>query len=168
MEFRTIEDILDFAIRREEAAAELYTSMAERVTRPEMREALISFAEEEQRHRQRLLKVKAGELPAVSREKIHDLRIADYVVQPEPTARMDYPEALRFAMNAEKAAFRLYSDLARSRPPTTPRCSGRSPRKRRSTSSASRSSTRTTSSRAGRRRPGAAAAHDLRTLIAAS
>ena len=116
MEFRTIEDILDFAIRREEAAAELYTSMAERVTRPEMREALISFAEEEQRHRQRLLKVKAGELPAVSREKIHDLRIADYVVQPEPTARMDYPEALRFAMNAEKAAFRLYSDLAEISP----------------------------------------------------
>jgi rubrerythrin len=116
MEFHTIEDILDFAILREEAAAELYTSMAGRVTRPEMREALISFAEEEQRHRQRLLKVKAGELPAVSQEKIHDLRIADYVVQPEPTARMDYPEALRFAMNAEKAAFRLYSDLAEISP----------------------------------------------------
>ena len=116
MEFRTIEDILDFAIRREEAAAELYTSMAERVTRPEMREALLSFAEEEKRHKQRLLKIKAGELPTVSREMILDLKIADYVEQPEPTSRMDYPEALRFAMNAEKAAFRLYSDLAEISP----------------------------------------------------
>jgi rubrerythrin len=116
MEFRTIEDILDFAIRREEAAAELYTSMAGRVTRPEMREALLSFAEEEKRHKQRLLKIKAGELPAVSEETIRDLKIADYVEQPEPTSRMDYPEALRFAMNAEKAAFRLYSDLAEISP----------------------------------------------------
>ena len=116
MEFRTIEDILDFAIRREEAAAELYTSMAGKVTRPEMREALLSFAEEEKRHKQRLLKIKAGELPGVSEETIRDLKIADYVEQPEPTSRMDYPEALRFAMNAEKAAFRLYSDLAEISP----------------------------------------------------
>ena len=118
MEFRTIEDILDFAIRREEAAAELYTSMAKRVTRPEMREALISFAEEEQRHKQRLLKIRAGELPAVSREKILDLKIADYVELPDVTSRMDYPEALRFAMNSEKVAYRLYSDLATVSPPT--------------------------------------------------
>jgi rubrerythrin len=116
MEFRTIDDILDFAIRREEAAAELYLSMAAKVTRPEMREALLSFTEEETRHKQRLLKIKAGELPVVSEEKILDLRIADYVEQPEPTSRMDYPEALRFAMNAEKAAFRLYSALAEISP----------------------------------------------------
>jgi len=55
MEFRTIEDILDFAIQREEAAAELYASMAERVTRPEMREALLGFVAEEMRHKKRLL-----------------------------------------------------------------------------------------------------------------
>ena len=116
MEFRTIDDILDFAIRREEAAAELYLSMAAKVTRPEMREVLLSFTEEETRHKQRLLKIKAGELPVVSEEKILDLRIADYVEQPEPTSRMDYPEALRFAMNAEKAAFRLYSALAEISP----------------------------------------------------
>ncbi len=112
MEFRTIEDILDFAIQREEVAAELYVSMAGRVTRPEMREALLSFAEEEKRHKQRLLKIKAGELPAVSEEQILDLKIADYVELPDVTSRMDYPEALRFAMNSEKVAFRLYSDLA--------------------------------------------------------
>lgn len=118
MEFHTIEEILDFAIRREEAAAELYLSMADRVTRPEMREALVGFAEEEKRHKQRLLKIKTGELPAVSEEKILDLKIADFVEPPEPSARMDYPEALRFAMNSEKAAFRLYTDLAAISPAT--------------------------------------------------
>jgi rubrerythrin len=118
MEFRTIEEILDFAIRREEAAAELYLSMADRVTRPEMREALVGFAEEEKRHKQRLLKIRAGELPAVSEEKILDLKIADFVEQPELSSRMDYPEALRFAMNSEKAAYRLYTDLAAIAPGT--------------------------------------------------
>ena len=118
MEFRTIEEILDFAIRREEAAAELYLTMADRVTRPEMREALVGFAEEEKRHKQRLVKIKAGELPSISEEKIHNLKIAEYVEPPEVSARMDYPEALRFAMNSEKAAFRLYSDLAAISPAT--------------------------------------------------
>jgi len=92
MEFRTIEEILDFAIRREEAAAELYLTMADRVTRPEMREALVGFAEEEKRHKQRLVKIKAGELPSISEEKIHNLKIAEYVEPPEVSARMDYPK----------------------------------------------------------------------------
>jgi rubrerythrin len=118
MEFRNIEEILDFAIRREEAASELYLSMAGSVTRPEMRDALLGFAEEEKRHKQRLLKIKAGELPSVSEEKIRDLKIAEYVESPEVSSRMDYPEALRFAMNSEKAAFRLYSDLAAISPAT--------------------------------------------------
>jgi rubrerythrin len=112
MDFRTIDDVLDFAIRREEAAAQLYESMAQNVERPEMRAALLDFAEEEKRHKQRLLKIKQGELPAVSVEQIADLKIAEYVELPDVNAKMDYPDALRFAMNSEKAAFRLYSDLA--------------------------------------------------------
>jgi rubrerythrin len=112
MDFRTIDDVLDFAIRREEAAAQLYESMAQKVERPEMRAALLDFAEEEKRHKQRLLKIKEGELPAVSEAQIADLKIAEYVEIPDVNAKMDYPDALRFAMNSEKAAFRLYSDLA--------------------------------------------------------
>lgn len=112
MKFRTIGDVLDFAIQREEAAAKLYESMAEKAERPEMREALLEFADEEKRHKQRLLKIKDGELPAVSEEQIADLKIAQYIELPDVGPKMDYPEALRFAMNSEKAAFRLYSDLA--------------------------------------------------------
>jgi len=48
----------------------------------------------------------------VSREKVASLGIAERLVPVEPTANMTYAEALRFAMEAEKAAFRLYNDLA--------------------------------------------------------
>ena len=86
--------------------------MAQQVERPEMREALLDFAEEEKRHKARLLKIKGGELPVYSEQEISDLKIAEYVELPDVSAKMAYPEALRFAMNSEKAAFRLYSDLA--------------------------------------------------------
>ena len=41
-----------------------------------------------------------------------DLRIADYIVEAEPGPDMDYQNALALAMKQEKAAFRLYLDLA--------------------------------------------------------
>ncbi len=112
METRSIDEILDFAIAREEEAAALYASLARTVERPGMRETFLEFAAEEGRHKARLLKVKAGELPAMSGERIATLGIAETLVTPEPSANMTYAEALRYAMEAEKKAFKLYSDLA--------------------------------------------------------
>jgi len=51
MDFASIDDILDFAIAREEEAAALYTSLATTVARPGMREAFLEFAAEEGRGR---------------------------------------------------------------------------------------------------------------------
>ena len=41
-----------------------------------------------------------------------DLKMADYLVAGEVSGDMDYQQALIMAMKKEKAAFRLYSDLA--------------------------------------------------------
>ena len=43
-----------------------------------------------------------------------DLKIGDYLVEQKPSASMDYQSALILAMKQEKAAFRLYTDLAAS------------------------------------------------------
>lgn len=114
MDFSSIDEVLDFAIGKEEEAAELYTSMAEQMDRPGMRGTLLELAAEEKRHKERLLKVKAGELPAVSVDKVQDLKITEQLAAPKVSAKMTYQEALVFAMKAEKAAFKLYSDLAAS------------------------------------------------------
>ena len=45
-------------------------------------------------------------------KKIVDLKIADYVVDIEISTDMDYQQALIVAMKKEKAAFRLYTNLA--------------------------------------------------------
>jgi len=48
-----------------------------------------------------------------SQQKVADLKIGDYLVAVEPIeGELDYQKALIIAMKKEKAAFRLYTDLA--------------------------------------------------------
>ncbi len=112
MDEHSIEKILDFAIGKEEEAARLYAGLAEKMTRPGMRETFLGFAREEAGHKQRLIQVKAGKLPAISEEMVLDLGIAELTEDVAPSPEMDYQQALVFAMKAEKAAFKLYSGLA--------------------------------------------------------
>jgi rubrerythrin len=112
MDFNTTDDILDFAIQREVEAAAMYRRLADEMARPGMQQVFLEFAAEEDRHKERLEKVKAGEVPAVSDDKVQDLKIADYALPPQVSSKMTYPEALRLAMQAEKSAFRLYTTLA--------------------------------------------------------
>jgi len=112
MQFNSIEEILDYAIDREEKAAKMYVDLAAKVKRPGMKEAFLDFAKEEGRHRARLMKIKAGEMPAVSHEKVADLKITETLVEPEVSSNMTYQEALLYAMKSEKLAFKMYSDLA--------------------------------------------------------
>jgi rubrerythrin len=118
----SIDQVLDYAIREEEAAAEFYTQLAEQTERPAMRQALESFAQEELRHKQRLLAIKGGGaasgLPlrrkprGIAAQPVADLRLADYLVEMVPSPFMSYRELLVVAMHKEKAAFKLYTDLA--------------------------------------------------------
>jgi rubrerythrin len=110
--FESVGSILDFAIEREDEAWRLYTDLASRMDRREMREVFESFAREEQRHKAKLERVKAGETPAPSSAKVASLEMSDYLSDVEPKPDMEYQEALILAMKKEKAAFRLYNDLA--------------------------------------------------------
>ena len=112
MELTTIDQILDYAIANEEKAAALYLELADSVERPGMREAFLHFAKEEEGHKARLLKIKEGEIPAVSEEKVASLGITEQLEEPVTAPNMTYAEALLFAMKAEKAAFTLYTKLA--------------------------------------------------------
>lgn len=111
-EFRSLDDVLDYAVAREEEAARIYSELAETATRPGMREAFAAFAAEEESHRRRLLEVKAGKLPAVTAEEVKALNIADSLAPVAPSGAMTYAEALAMAIRAEKQARELYTNLA--------------------------------------------------------
>jgi rubrerythrin len=110
--WNTLIDVLDFAIENETQAAKFYTELAKTATQPWMREVLTGFAREEHGHRQKLEHLKATGKLKPSDKVPADLKLADYIVEMTPTPNMDYQRALVVAMHREKAAFRLYTDLA--------------------------------------------------------
>jgi rubrerythrin len=109
--FESAEEVLDFAIERETESQDFYMKLAERMENPKMREVFEKFAAEELGHKMKLEAVKHGEI-LLGQKEIMSLGIADYVVDVEPQPDMDYTEALVLAMKKEKAAYRLYLDLA--------------------------------------------------------
>jgi rubrerythrin len=112
MRFQSVEEILDFAIRKEQEAHDLYAGLAETVERPAMRELLRDLAREEMGHRRRLEAVRSGELTGFVAERVEDLRVADCLVDVVAEPGLDYREALVFAMKAEARAQALYEGLA--------------------------------------------------------
>ena len=111
-ELNTIDEILDFAIGEEEKAHDFYTGLAAKMDKPWMRKAFEDFSKEELGHKARLQKVKKEGFKTHARVEAPDLKIADYAIGVEPNPDMDYEDALIVAMKAEKAAYKLYTDLA--------------------------------------------------------
>jgi rubrerythrin len=112
LNFESVDAVLDFAIDQEAQAAAFYSGMAGKMDRPWMKKVFEGFAKEEMGHKAKLEQVKQGKMLKASKEKVLDLKIAEYVVDEEVSVEMDYQAALIVAMKKEKAAFRLYSDLA--------------------------------------------------------
>jgi len=112
--WKSVDEILDFAIKGEEEAAAFYKEMATRVEKDWMQKAFLTFAKEEEGHKAKLEGIKSGKKLFPSQKTVLDLKIGDYLVDAEVTPGMDYQDALIVAMKKEKAAFKLYSDLAQS------------------------------------------------------
>jgi rubrerythrin len=111
-EFKSIDDILDFAIGEEEGAQRFYESLASSAQSSGMREVFEGFAREERGHKAKLEAIKKGHTREGFASRVQDIKLGDYLVDVEPTPETSYQEALIVAMKKEKAAFRLYSDLA--------------------------------------------------------
>lgn len=117
--FASVEAALDFAIGKEIDARDFYTDLAGRMDRDDMKAVFLEFAREEDGHRAKLEAVKKGQHLKPAERKIQDLKIGDYLIDVEPHDNMTYQEALILAMKAEKAAYKLYSDLAAQSADTT-------------------------------------------------
>jgi rubrerythrin len=110
--WQSIDDILNFAIGEEQAAFEFYTRLAAQAAASDMRATFKGFADEEMKHKVRLEAIQLGGTLRPAEGQVMDLRIADYLVDVPASPGLDYRSALVLAMKKEKAAFKLYSDLA--------------------------------------------------------
>jgi rubrerythrin len=107
-----IKDILQFAIKREQEAHDFYVRLAGKTSFEGLKSVLTQFAQEELGHKQKLEKIEAGAESVPQLTEITDLKIADYTVSMQASDNMTYQDTLILAMNREKAAYRLYNDLA--------------------------------------------------------
>lgn len=111
-ELDSVDEMLDFAIEREEESIQFYNELANRMESPSIRKIFEDFSREENGHKKKLLAIKDHNLLSPSVQKIVDLKISDYMVDVKPSQDIDFQHALILAMEREKSAFRLYSDLA--------------------------------------------------------
>ena len=109
--FKSVEEILDFAVEKEQETHRFYTEWAKKLDPSPVRKHFEGFAEEELRHKDKLLQVKQRGSLKPSPQKVADLKIADYLVDVHPTPDMSYQQALIIAMQREKASFNLYNNL---------------------------------------------------------
>jgi rubrerythrin len=112
MKFKSIDEAIDFAIKNEVKAYELYRDLAEKASGTGPKAIFEGFAEEELGHKNKLMEIKKSHDLSSLTPAVVDLKIADYTIDIVASKDMSYQDALLFAMKAEKAAFKLYSKLA--------------------------------------------------------
>ena len=115
MEFKTLQDIIDYAIEREKEAAAFYEEVSEMEYASGTRQMFKDFAAEELKH-QRLLegigqKGAADALADYEFKWIPDIKRSNYAVDMEYERGMAYNEILMLAMKREEKALALYNDL---------------------------------------------------------
>jgi rubrerythrin len=108
----SVDEILDFAMEREQEAADFYSQMADKMKNAAMKKTFTTFAKEELGHKAKLRAIKDNKSLMGGEKKVLDLKLSDYLVDVDPTGDLEYADALILAMKREKASFRLYNDLA--------------------------------------------------------
>ncbi len=114
MNFKSVDDILAYAIEKENEAVKFYTELSNKDNFKSVKETFISFAKEEQKHADLLtgLGKNKGKVSEYELKAIPDLKISDYLVETEYKEGMFMQDILRIAMKREEAAVKLYKDLA--------------------------------------------------------
>ncbi len=113
MKFRGFEDIIRFAIQREEEAAKGYGDMVKIATDEAAKKLLRDLEGEEINHKRILQGVTTAKIEASATKDVKDLKISDYLIEEPLGPEMNFQDLLVFAAKKEKKAIELYTDLAK-------------------------------------------------------
>lgn len=113
MDFSTFNDVIVFAIRREEEAAKTYADLRAMAQEESARKLLLDLEDEEKNHKRILQGLTEARTEAASGKDVRDLKISDYLVAEALDPAMNFQDLLIFAAKKEKKAVELYKDLAK-------------------------------------------------------
>ncbi|MEO0255625.1 MAG: ferritin family protein [candidate division WOR-3 bacterium] len=113
MKFNSIDEIIEFAIKKEEEAYNIYNKLREKTKDKHLKKIFEELREEELKHKQKLIDFKEGKIILTPKsERVPDLKISDTLISIELKEDFDFQDVLIFAMKREKLAFTLYTELA--------------------------------------------------------
>jgi rubrerythrin len=112
MNKQEIRNIIDFAIEKEQEAADFYKDLSGRVKSEGIVEELDNLAKMEMGHRKKLEELDLDAFVAGEASEVQDLKIANYTVDSVPHSDMSWEDVINIAMHRELAAANLYRDLA--------------------------------------------------------
>ena len=108
----TLDEVLKWAIEREDNAHKVYSSIINKIEDPGAKAMISQLAEEELRHKTALQGLDRSKLKDVHPQKIQDLKIAEYLKNRTLTEASSLQDVLVFAMKQEKEAHEFYTKLA--------------------------------------------------------
>ncbi len=112
METKTFEQVIEFAIQREEDAIKAYGDMVEMAETPGLKTLLAELQNEERNHKKLLQDMTEERAESLRVKDVIDLKISDYLVEEQPSADMNFQDLLILAAKKEQKAVELYSSLA--------------------------------------------------------
>ena len=113
MNFKSVDEILEFAIDREKEAVKFYASLGQEAPSEALKQTFIDFSKEEEKHVAMLSDISGNKAMIDSYElkKIPDLKISNYMVDTKYEKGMPMPDVLKLAMKREEKSVKLYQIL---------------------------------------------------------
>ncbi|MBA4367973.1 MAG: rubrerythrin [Desulfobacterium sp.] len=113
MNFKSMDEILDFAIEKEREAVAFYTGLSKEETFSGSKSVLKEFADEEKKHEKLLINFKENRetLDDYKFKWISDIKRSNYIVDIPYEKGMPFTDTLRLAMKREEKALQLYNEL---------------------------------------------------------
>jgi len=111
MDNSNFEDIIQFAIKREEDACKAYGEMSEISETPGLKKLLLELQAEENKHKELLQGITSVDIGNLETHKVVDLKISDFLTEEPTTPDMTFQDLLIFAAKKEQQAVELYTGM---------------------------------------------------------
>lgn len=112
IEFNSLQEIIDFAISKEQEAADFYEQLSQDVENKQVSLELLKMKAEEEKHRDWLKSTPIAFISDAEPKRINDLKIAEHIIPAEPGKDMTFQDAVSIAMQRELVSMQLYQELA--------------------------------------------------------
>ncbi|MDY6904491.1 MAG: ferritin family protein [Thermodesulfobacteriota bacterium] len=108
-ECRSISDVVDFAVKREENARDYYLQCRDKAENSGIKDFFKELADEEEKHRKLLTEVDLSDAGTLEPAQVENLKLSDFMVNAEFSPDITYQEALTLAMKKEEKAHAFYA-----------------------------------------------------------